>query len=366
MMTSETTVDTQAKDACMEDLPAPLQTVVTRAAFLRWPVYFGWRFSQRWGNDRCPLMAAALAFFGLLSVFPIVLAGVAILSQNLVGNPQGVERFKNYVASYFPGAAGQIFEQINTIASSTDTTSVSILAIASLLWSGRAYFDTLAAVLNTIWPRSKPRSLLGHQLALWGTFIGAGLSFLFSTAVTFGLSAAQSLMQSAPNLSFNLQPLWTFTGRFSSWLLTLIMFWLMYRFLPNVEGKRRGRLALIAALVASIGWEVAKFVFTRYIGNVHRFGQTYGTFAGIVLTMVWIYLSSLIILLAAEVAGAYEETRTLCRGEDEEEAETLPRSTPVDTSATQDLPTDQKTPILVDPTQSDAVAVEQHTSHKSS
>jgi membrane protein len=344
----------------MRELPELLQNLVKRAGALRYPVYFCWRFSQRWGNDRCPLMAAAMAFFGLLSVFPIVLAGVAILSQNLVGNPRSVESFKSYVASYFPGAASQIFEQINTIAGSTDTASVSILAIAALLWSGRAYFDTLAAVLNTIWPRSKPRSLVGHQLALWGTFAGAGLSFVMSSAVTVALAAAQSLAEKSHTLSAgNLQGFWTFAGRFSAWFLTLVMFWLMYRFLPNVQGKRRGRLALVAALVASLGWELAKLAFTGYIGNVHRFGQTYGTFAGIVLTMMWIYLSSLIILMAAEVAGAYEETRTLCRGDEPDPDGPLAPSAPPESSEMEDLPADQKIPVLVEPTESDSQAVEQ-------
>jgi len=361
-MSSTTPGEAPTRDSCMAELPAFLQNVVGRFEALRWPTYFGWRLAQRWDNDRCTLMAAAMAFFGLLSVFPIMLAGVAILSQNLVGKGRSVDSFQDYVASYFPGAASQIFEQIETIASATDSTSVSVLAIGALLWSGRAYFDTLAAVLNTIWPRSQPRSMLGHQLALWGTFAGAGLSFVLSTAVTIALSAAQTMVANSKSLADNnLQPLWTFAGRSSSLLLTMMMFWLMYRYLPNVQGNRRGRLALMAAVVASLGWELAKYLFTQYIGNLHRFGQTYGTFAGIVLTMMWIYLSSLIILFAAEVAGAYEDTRTLCRGDDAEQA---PDAAPQDTAELRDMPADQKIPVLVEPTQSDAEAVAQRATHE--
>ncbi|HVF09601.1 MAG TPA: hypothetical protein VNA16_02305, partial [Abditibacteriaceae bacterium] len=60
-------------------LPAPLQTLVQRAPRLAWPVNFLWRLGERWGQDECPLKAAAMAFFGLLSLFPLILAVVAIL-----------------------------------------------------------------------------------------------------------------------------------------------------------------------------------------------------------------------------------------------------------------------------------------------
>jgi membrane protein len=63
-----------------------------------------------------------------------------------------------------------------------------------------------------------------------------------------------------------------------------------------------------AALLASIGWELAKFAFVHFLSNVGRYNRTYGSVAGVMLTMMWIYLASLIMLLGAEAAAAYEET----------------------------------------------------------
>ncbi|HEX8834277.1 MAG TPA: YhjD/YihY/BrkB family envelope integrity protein, partial [Abditibacteriaceae bacterium] len=158
---------TEETPAYEADWPAPLHWLVGRLPGLRMTVRVLWRFFERWGKDQCPLIAAAMAFFGLLSVFPIMLAVIAILGKGLVNNRDVLVQFRGFVASFFPGAAGDILGEIDAIAAGTDTTALGVVAIASLLWSGRAYFDTLAAVLNNIWPRTVPRAWWQHQLALW-------------------------------------------------------------------------------------------------------------------------------------------------------------------------------------------------------
>ena len=90
------------------------------------------------------------------------------------------------------------------------------------------------------------------------------------------------------------------------------MFWLLYRFLPNVEGRRRRRLVWLASVLAAVLWEGAKFAFAKFLGNLDRYQATYGSVAGVVVTMMWIYISSLIILLGAEAAAAYQETGDNC------------------------------------------------------
>ena len=323
----------------LSDLPAPLQTVIGRVPRLRWPLFFAFRLGTRWGDDRCSLIAGALAYFGLLSVFPIALAAVTILAGALRGNTQLLHQFATYVGQFFPGETGsqvaQTIAQASTKIAGAQSATLNLLAVGALLWSGRAYFDTLASVLNTIWPRSSPRSFLGHQLAVWGTFVGAGALFLASTAMSAALSTLQSLSGHLPQLFINRLPLlWSILGRGSSLALTLLAFWLMFRFLPHVQGKRRGRLALVAAVVSSLGWEGAKLGFARLIPGVTRYEPTYGSVAGVVVTMLWLYFASLIVLAGAECAGAWEETRSLMRGEVPEDLE----------DSNEKLPDEQKMP----------------------
>lgn len=314
-------MSTQALDLSKE-MPEFLHWLAKRLPRLQWLMVFGWRLATRWGEDQCPLKAAAMAFFGLLSVFPIILAAVSILASTLAGNTAALEGFQSFVQQFFPGQSG---EQISgamksaatKIASGTNATTVSLIATASLLWSGRAYFATLAEVLTHVWPRSKPRAFWRSQLVLWSTFLGAGALWLLSTLATVAISILGRMLEVLPaSIAQNL-PWVDMASRLSSWLLTVVMFWLIYRYLPNVEGKRRRRIIWGAALLAALLWELAKFGFAKFLGNLNRYQPTYGSVAGVVVTMMWIYVSSLIILLGAEAAAAYEEacaavSGTLC------------------------------------------------------
>ncbi len=257
-----------------------------------------------------------MAFFGLLSLFPILLAVAAIFGKYLAANPQMRDNLINSSKEFFPDAARTVLEdQVKAISQTTNATTVGIVSILSLLWSGRAYFDTLASVLNSIWLGARPRTFWQHQLVLWSTFLGAGVLFLLSTAATFALTAIRSMKGLLPLVFINQQPLlWNSITRFVAFLLTTFMFWTIYRFLPNAEVGRRGRIALGSALVAAVGWEIAKFAFARYLGNTARYGAIYGGVAGVVLTMMWLYFSSMIILLGAEAAAAYQETRASALG----------------------------------------------------
>ena len=328
--TLNSTLKSQAVD---EEFPVLLVTVSTRLPVLAWPVRFVWRIVMRWGEDECPLKAAAMAFFGLLSIFPLLLAAVSILATTLAGNTVALAGFQTFVEQFFPGQTGHdvsyaMKNAVDKIAGGTNATTISILALASLVWSGRAYFATLAETLNSIWPRSKPRTFWQSQLVLWSTFAAAGVLWLLSTLATIAISVIGRILDYLPPSFLHRLPLVDIASRISSWMLTVVMFWLIYRFLPNVEGARRRRIIWGAALLAALFWEVAKWGFAKFLGNLNRYEATYGSVAGVVLTLMWIYVSSLIILLGAETAAAYEETcavvpSTLCDDEPEKIREEL-------------------------------------------
>jgi membrane protein len=315
-------------NALLEPLPEAAHPFLSKHPRLAWAAHFGWKFVTKWNDDQCPLFAAALAFFGLLSLFPVTIAALLLLARFLAGRPQVVTSvqagLQNWVQDFFPGAAGneisrELTHVVTGLAGRSDPTAVGLLAVVPLLWSGRAYFDTLAVVLNNVWPETTPRSFWGHQRVLWSTFLGAGALWLLSTLATFALRILQSLEHYLPSIiSKNVRLDISFydgIGRFVAWLLTLLMFWMIYRFLPHRETKQQRRIVLFAALVAAVLWEGAKWIFSAFLGNLSRYETTYGSVAGVVLTLLWIYFSSQIILAGAEAAAALESTRAAARNE---------------------------------------------------
>lgn len=291
-------------------LPPPLAAIAARSPVTGQLVRCAWILPQRWKRDRCNLMAAAMAFYGLISVFPTMLAAVAIMGDTLLDNQEMLERFQHFARRFFPGETRHILDQINQIAHSTNGTTLSVVALICLLWSSRAFFNTLALVLNSVWPNARPRTFWQHEISLSGIVLGAGVLWFCSTSAVFLLSVVRALAEDAPDFFINRQPLlWSFLTRLTSFTLTTLMFWMIYRFLPNVQGSRSRRVVLAAAVLASAGWELAKFFFAHFIRKIGHYEATYGSVAGVVITLLWIFVSSCILLFGAEAAGAWEEAR---------------------------------------------------------
>ncbi len=296
-------------------LPAPVESILQRLPRLRTPTRFGWRLIERWGESNCSLLAAALAFYGLLSLFPLALAGVIVLARVATNNVTTLNGFSHFVGSFFPASSGAqvsaaIQAGVQKLSSGPSPLTATLIAVASLLWSGRAYFDTLAAVLNQIFSADRPRSFLGHQLAMLVLMLGTGVLFLASSSATFALSILQSWAGHAPQLFLNRAPLlFDLLGKFVAWAFTFLMFFLLYRFAPNRQHAPPRRAVLAGALFAAIVFEVAKWAFARFLGNVARYEATYGSVAGVVLTMMWLYFASMIVLMGAQIGATAEEFR---------------------------------------------------------
>lgn len=270
-------------------------------------------FIRRWGEDECPVKAAAMAFFGLISIFPIILAAVSILATVMAGNKEVLEAFGGLVAQFFPGQAGNnvshaVKMAVYRIASGPNATSLGIVAFASLLWSGRAYFATLATVLNRIWPEARDRGFLQQQVVLWGTFATSGFLGLLSILSTSVLSAARPILSSFPLWFVNWFMLFNILSHLLSWGFAFLMFLMLYWFLPNVQARQRG-LIFVTAILTTLAWEVAKYLYGAAAGRVLRYEATYGGVAGVVVTLVWIYFASMILLIGAEGAAAWDEMR---------------------------------------------------------
>ncbi len=196
-------------NSLLEPLPEQVRPYLEGHPRLQWLAHFGWKFVTKWSEDQCALYAAALAFFGLLSLFPITIAAIVLMAKFLAGNPKVVavvqDGLQHWVQGFFPGAAGneisrELTHVVTGLAGRSDPATVGLLAVVPLLWSGRAYFDTLAVVLNNVWPDTTPRSFWNHQVVLWSTFLGAGALWLLSTLATFALQIVRGLGRYLPDI----------------------------------------------------------------------------------------------------------------------------------------------------------------------
>jgi membrane protein len=212
------------------------------------------------------------------------------------------QRFLQFVTESLPGSADFVANNVRQVVRYRG--ALGIGATIGLLWSGRAVFAAASRAINRAWGIHKDRPFyiaIPRQMAM-GLLVG-GL-FLLSTAATsfiqvFNRRFVLSDQEPFLDLGLSYLALYLVPG-----FITLMVFLLLYRFVPNRQ--MRWQYVWPGAVVATILFEIAKSLFLWYLENFAVYDQVYGSLASVIVLMFWAYLSSLLLILGAEISDEYE------------------------------------------------------------
>ncbi|WP_413933814.1 YihY/virulence factor BrkB family protein [Nitrospira sp. BLG_1] len=246
----------------------------------------------------CPSLAAALAFFSLLSLFPLVfllLYGVGFLvSQNVIG-----EQFMlGFLKGFLPSLGERLAEELHRI-SSLD--SVRWIVLLSFFWFGGLVFYELDYALNVVFQSTQKRhplistaisiALLGSTGLLLFTSYVATQAIAFLTAYAPRLWGLDLVALAAHD--FHL----TYTLPFALAFLTVS---LLYRLVPR--RRPRWRDAMAGALTFGLLWVAAKLLFINYGDFATVYARLYGSLLEVVLLLLWVYYSAGLLLFGGIIA----------------------------------------------------------------
>lgn len=251
-----------------------------------------WRQASK---DQIPLLAAGVAFYGFLSLFPALIAGV--LLYGLIASPDAVTEQSAKLADALPAdAASLIAGQMTSI---TATTSGSlgfglILAVLVALWSASGGVGNLIAALNTAFGCAESRGFIQRKvLALKLTLAGIFFVMILVTLVAVAPIVFDAI-EIVPGLRLLLEPV-RWVVLLGAVLGTISV---LYRVAPNRERAAITRTGVVAAtgifLTAALG-------FSLYVDNFGSYGKTYGALAGVVALLLWLWVSAYAILFGAEL-----------------------------------------------------------------
>ena len=278
---------------------------LTHAARRVWRI--GVEVTRKYGEDGGPLIAAAISFFALLSLIPLVLLGVWGLGRFL-SSALALHHVFAYLEDYLPGLNEDVLQSLRHYLEELVNSHGTIgwLGIAGLLWSGSQGFVVLEQAMNIALRVPERRNFFESRLLSFGMIVLAGGSLALSLAITSTVSAIQRyplpvLGWQAGKIPF----LWAIVGAVVPVLLAVLSFTVIYRVVPNT--RMRWRSAAIAGLTAGLLWEAAKRGFTYYLLTPGaNYGQIYGQIGGIISLVFWIYYSSVILVLGAELASVLQ------------------------------------------------------------
>ncbi|MEO1456381.1 MAG: YihY/virulence factor BrkB family protein [Pseudomonadota bacterium] len=271
---------------------------------------FGWRdwwavalgTTKAMGNNELTLIAAGVAFYGFLAIFPML--GALFALYGFVSDPATIRGHLDSVADWAPPGAHQIIvRQIEEIASAGRKALgyASLLSVALMLWTAKAGVSALMRGLNIVFRVPEKRGFITGMAAAYAmtaALIVVALVALAAVVVIPGLIAA-----------FPVTTVGAAAAAFARWPIALaaVLFGvgLLYRYGP-AEMRPRFSWISAGALLAIALWLAGSTGFSWYVANFANYNSTYGSLGAMVGLLMWLYLSALIILLGAEVNAEIE------------------------------------------------------------
>ncbi|NIM65445.1 MAG: YihY family inner membrane protein [Candidatus Latescibacteria bacterium] len=266
---------------------------------------------QEFSRLRALEAGAGIAFYALFSLFPLIIFLISILGFFVEEEQVQLEVLglleelfpvtKESVTNLVEHNLGLIFQRRG---------SISILAAIGLLWAGSYVFTVLARNINLAWRTKAARlAILRDRLvALVIIVVLAAVIFLsFISAPVLNLLSRFNVPFGGGKPIFE-TPLWALFTRMLPYILSFILFVAVYRWVPNV--KVRWLEAVGGALVATVAWRLAVAGFALTIRKgILNYQVIYGSLATVLITMFWIYVSSLILLFGAHLSAAIARHR---------------------------------------------------------
>jgi membrane protein len=257
-------------------------------------------------KDNCSLMAAAISFYAILSVIPLFLLFISVSGFVMHSSTQAFEAVTNMLLKAFPTSTLAVFKVLSDLIQRK--TVFGLIGLAGLTWAASRIFSAVENSMNIVWKVKKGRAYWHSKFISLLLVPVAVLIMLSSLAFTAFYTVAKDLK--IPLIGLKVSEATLVSKLFAVVLplaLGLLMFFLIYKIIPH--RKVTNKAALLGAIYASGFWELAKFLFDIYIKNYANFQKIYGSFGTIVVMFFWIYYSSFILLIGAEVGSNYEETK---------------------------------------------------------
>ncbi len=263
---------------------------------------------EKWYMDNIPRHAAALAYYTLFAVAPLLLLAVALMGViygREVAEAQLVAQVQQYIHS---AEAASLVQTVldNTLPTSTSWW-VTVAGIIALIYGASSVFGELQVVLNLIWGAP-----LNPRNDIWGLIFGrllavlmvglSGLVIFFALVVTIWFTAANDWASNVLHTHGNTEQ-WAYF--FAFFLLTTLVFALIYKFVPNVAIAWHD--VIIGAIATAFLISIARLLISWYLTH-NRIGSVYGAAGSLVILLLWVYYSAQIFFLGAEFTQVYGRT----------------------------------------------------------
>ena len=257
-------------------------------------------------RDHVSIMAAGVAFYALLSIFPGMSALISI--YGLIADPATIENQLNSLAGILPQEALKLLsDQLHTlVAAPRDKLGLGlVVSLLIALWSATSGTGALMRALTVAYEERDDRGIL----SFYGRAIALTLRIgLFALLSLFLIAVVPAIIDLLP-----VSELWRDRVSMIRWpllaILVVIALGVLYRYAPARRQQSWNCLSL-GTLAAAVLWLVGSAGFSFYVARFSSYDKTYGSLGAVVILLMWFYVTAFIILAGAELNSEIEKART--------------------------------------------------------
>jgi membrane protein len=255
-------------------------------------------------DNRVFIVAAALAFYAMLALFPGLFALVSL--YGLLADPQDVERFVSALSGILPESAWQTLQEELRALVSVESASLSLgfaVSLVGALWSATTGVNALIEAVNWAYGAAEQRNFLVRRALSLRLTLGLLLVAFVAVALVAIVPSVAAVFRNGPALLVALDVArWPLLAALVTGALLML-----YRVAPC--RPRPARWVFSGALLTSLLWLAISALFSYYVSHFGSFHRTYGALGGVVVLLLWFYWSAFLVLLGAEITAALEGAR---------------------------------------------------------
>ena len=265
-----------------------------------------YRTVREMSADDATHMAAGLAYYAVLSLFPLTVAIISLLGLLLEPEALHSDVF-HFFESYLPVSEELLAANID--AAGNIHGFLGVVSFIGLFWSASLMFGAITRSVNRAWDIHQDRPFYLDKVRNIAMALSVAPFFLLSVGTTAALQMLEGvdlpLIGSTDILD---DAIIGSLSRILPFLFSLMIFLLVYKFAPNT--RTHWRYIWPGALLAAVLFEVSKSIFVLYVDNFANYEAIYGSLASMIVLLAWTYFSGLILITGAEFSSEYERMRS--------------------------------------------------------
>ena len=264
-----------------------------------------WRGVVELVNSNDLTHAASIAYYALLSFFPFLLLVFSLLGS-ITDDQEDRIAVLTFVFRYFPTKLDFVTGQLDAM--NRTSVQLGVAGALALLWASLGVFGAITSAVNEAWGVERQRSFWKHRMVSFLMLVAGGGVMIVALLLVGAVEVAQASSFGIMFARFHwLAVLQTLTLDYLATLLLIVAIGLVYYFIPNA--KTRFRDVWVGAALTGVLWRLAFDGFAWYIARNKSLTLIHGSIAAVVVFLLWVYVSSIILMYGVEFTAAYARLR---------------------------------------------------------